>query len=86
MMTLQKGKLNPTYHKTLQVTTVKYPSDYRKHTYELVDESKKLPNRIFIHKGLATKVIMDCGKTAAQKFRTRLGFRQYDVILTKQFL
>ena len=27
---------------------------------------------------------MDCRKTSAQKFRTRLGFKQYDIILTKE--
>ena len=27
-------------HKGLRVTTVKYPSGYRKHRYELVDEPK----------------------------------------------
>ena len=27
---------------------------------------------------------MDCKTTAAQKSRTRLGFKQYDVILTKK--
>ena len=30
------------------------------------------------------KVIMDCRTTSAHKFRTRLGFKQYDVILTKE--
>ena len=36
-------------HKNLQVAIVKYPSGYRKHGYELVDEPKKQLNRIFIH-------------------------------------
>ena len=27
---------------------------------------------------------MDCRTAAAYKFRTRLGFKQYDVILTKE--
>ena len=27
---------------------------------------------------------MDCRKTAEHKFSTRLGFRKYDVILTKE--
>ena len=26
---------------------------------------------------------MDCRTTSAHKFRTKLGFKQYDVILTK---
>ena len=27
---------------------------------------------------------MDCRTTSAHKFRTRLGFKQYDVILTRE--
>ena len=33
---------------------------------------------------MSIKVIMDCRTTSAHKFRTRLGFKQYDVILTKE--
>ena len=64
----------------------KYHLDHRKHRYELVDESKKQYNRILIDEKLAIKVIMDCKTTSAHKFRTRLGFKQYDVILTKEQL
>ena len=46
--------------------------------------NQKQHNIIFIHKELAVKVIIDCRITAAHKFRTRLGFKQYDVILTKE--
>ena len=45
---------------------------------------KKQYNRVFIRKELAAKVIMDCRTTAVHKFTTRLGFKQYDVILTKK--
>ena len=69
--------------KNLWVPKTKYLSNHRKHIYELVDESKKQPNRVFIQKELATKVIMNYRTTAAHKFRTRLGFKQYDIILTK---
>ena len=64
--------------------TTKYNSNHRKHRYELVEEPKKEVNRIFIDKKLAIKVIMDCRTTMANKFRTRLGFKQYDIILTKE--
>ena len=30
------------------------------------------------------KVLMDCTRTLAHKCRTRLGFKQYDIILTKE--
>ena len=33
---------------------------------------------------LAIKVIMDCKTTLGHKFRARLGFKQYYVILTKE--
>ena len=39
---------------------------------------------IFIDEKLPINVIIDCRITLAHKFRTRLGFKQYDVILTKQ--
>ena len=33
---------------------------------------------------LPIKVIMGCRKTSAHKHRTKLGFKQHDVILTKK--
>ena len=62
-------------HKNVRVTKVKYFSDHTKHRYKLVDEPKNQPNRIFVHKELATKVIMDFTTTLIHKFRTRLGFQ-----------
>ena len=64
------------------MTTIKYISNQRKHRLELVDEQKKQPNRIFINKESIIKVIIDCRTMAVHKFRTILGFKQYDVILT----
>ena len=64
--------------------TIKYHSDHPKHRYELVEEPKKQVNRVFIDKKLTIKVIMNCRTTSAHKFRTRLGFKQYDVTLTKE--
>ena len=61
-----------------------YPSDHRKHRYDLIEEPKKEVNRIFIDGKSSIKVIMDCRTTSADKFETRLGFKQYDVILTKE--
>ena len=71
-------------HEYLPVITVKYFSDHRKHIYELADKPNKQPNRIIIYKELAAKVIMDCRATAAHKFRIRLEFKQYDIILIKE--
>ena len=41
-------------------------------------------NKVFIYKELTSKVIVGCSTIAVHRFRTRLGFKQYDVILTKQ--
>ena len=68
----------------MRETTIKYYPDHRKHKYKLVDELKKQCNRIFIDEKLAIKVIMDCKATSSHKFRTRLGFKKYYVILTKE--
>ena len=70
-------------HKNLRDITIKYHSDHGKQRYELVEEPKKQVNRIFIEENLTIKVIMDCRTLSAHKFRTRLGFKPYDVILTK---
>ena len=64
----------------MRVATVKYLSGYRKHRYKLVEETKKSnPKK---RRVLASKVIMDCGTTTKHKFRTKLGFKQSDTILT----
>ena len=68
----------------MKITTIKYISDHRKHTFELVHEHKRQPNRIFIDKESILKVILDCRTAALRKFRTRLGFKQYDVILNEE--
>ena len=70
-------------HKNLREITIKFHSDHREHDYEIIGEPKKQLNRIFIDKKLAVKVLMDCRTTSAHKIRTKLGFEQYDAILTK---
>ena len=70
-------------HENLQDITRKYHSDDRKHRYDLLTKPKKQCNRMFIDKKFAIKVIMDCRTTSAHKFRTRFGFKQFNVILTK---
>ena len=51
--------------KNLGEITIKYHSDHRKHKYEIIDETKKQPNRIFIDEQLTVKVIMDFRTTSA---------------------
>ena len=72
------------HNKNFREITIKYHSDHRKQRYQLVEQPRKQSNRTFIDKKLAVKVLVDCRTTSAQKVRTRLGFKQYDVILTKK--
>ena len=46
-------------HKHLVTITIKYPWNYRKDRYELVDEIKNHLNMIFLKEQLAIKVILD---------------------------
>ena len=68
----------------LDLKNLQENSSHRKHRYELVEEPKNQVNRIFINKKIGIKVIMDCRTTLVHKFRARLGFKHYDVILTKE--
>ena len=55
----------------------------RTHRHDLDNKSRNQYKRIFTEKKIEIKVIMDCRKTSLHKFRTKLRFRQYDVILAK---
>ena len=79
-----KWKTYRTFGKLLRQSTIKYHWDSKKHRYELVEQPKKQCNRIFIDEKLAIKVIMDCRTTPSHRFRTRLGFKHYYGILTKE--
>ena len=70
--------------KHLWEITRKYNSSHRRHRYELVEKPRKQVNITFVDAKLAIKVIKDCRTTVAHKFRTRLEFKQYNVILTKK--
>ena len=71
-------------HRYLWGITRKYDSDHRNHRCELIEEPKEQCNRIFIDEKLPIKIVIDCRTTSAHKFRTRLEFKQYDVIITKE--
>ena len=64
--------------------TIKYHFNHRKYRCELVEKPKKQANRTFIDERLANKVIMDYRTISAHKYRITLGFKQYDVIWTKE--
>ena len=69
-------------HKNLIEITTKYDSNHSKYRCELVEEPTKQLNRIFKNKKLAVKLIMYCRKISAHEFKSRLGFKKCDVILT----
>ena len=71
-------------HKHLREITTNYSSSHRNYRYKLVEEPEKQCNEIYIDEKLAIKLIMDCRTTSAHKFWARLGFKQDDVILTKE--
>ena len=71
-------------HKKLREVSMKYHSDHKKHRFELVEELKNKCNRIFIDKKLTIKVSIYYRTISAHKFRTRMRFKRYHVILTKE--
>ena len=70
-------------HKNLPLITNKYDSVYKKHRYELVDNSKKQQSRRFLRSDLALKVIIDCRTGESCNPKINLGFRLH-VINTKE--
>ena len=71
-------------HKHLRDITINHHSDHRKHRYELATEPKKEYNRIFTGKKLAVQAVVDSRTRSVHKCRTRLGFKQYNLIVTKE--
>ena len=47
-------------HKNIPAITNKYDKTYKKHRYEVVDETIKQPNRRFLRIGLGLKIKMNC--------------------------
>ena len=71
-------------HSNLAAVTLQYPLKYRKQRQELQNCGNCQPCRIFLKERLAMQIILDCRTTPAVNFRTRLGFHQYDPIMTKE--
>ena len=70
-------------HSNLAAITLKYPKDLRKKRQELRDFDDR-PYRKFLRKDFGIQVIMDYRTVQAVKFRTKLDFKQYDVIMTQE--
>ena len=71
-------------HKNLPGITNKHGQMYKKHRYELVNNPKKQSNRRFLLSDLALKIIMNCRTDESCNFKRNLGFKQHDVINTKE--
>ena len=63
-------------HFNLTMITTKYP--------EYLQKSDKHSCRIFLREDFAIQINMDCRATPAVKFRSRLGFKKYDPIMTQE--
>ena len=63
--------------------TRKYPKDLRKERQELI-ECGEQPRRKFIREDFGIQIIMDCRTVVAVAFRSKLGFKQYDPIMTQE--
>ena len=61
-------------HKNLPAITSKHDKIYKKHSYELVDDPVKQPNRRFLRIDLALKIIMDCRTDESCSLKRNLGF------------
>ena len=70
-------------HKHLREITRKYNSNHRKHRYELIEEPKKKVQQNSCRWKIRNQS-MDSRTMSAHEFRTRLRFKQCDVILTKE--
>ena len=57
---------------------------YKKCRSELQNCGKNQPCRGFVEEGFAIQIIMDCERTPAVNFRTRLGFNQHGPIMTQE--
>ena len=64
--------------------TNKYNKIYKKCRCELVNEPIKQPNRRFLRKDLALKIIMDCRTDESCNLKKNLGFTLHDMINTKE--
>ena len=64
------------------VVTLQYRSQCIKQIQELQNCDKYQSCRILIKESLTMQITMDCRTTPVVNFRTKLGFRQYDPIMT----
>ena len=71
-------------YKHLPAITNKYNKKYKKHRYELADETIEQPYRRFLRIDLALKTIMDCRKDESWSLQRNPGFTLHNAINTKE--
>ena len=71
-------------HSNLAAVTLQYSSELRKQSQELQDCGNHQLSRRFLKEDFAMQIIMGCRTTPAVTFRTKLGFRQPDPIMTQK--
>ena len=71
-------------HSNLAGATLQYSPELRKQTQKLEDYCNYQPCRKYLEENFAIQVIMDCRTTPAVNFKTKLGFNQYDPIMTQE--
>ena len=69
-------------HSNLREVTSKHPSDLRRKKQESQKGCTNQPCKIFSKESFAKQIIMDCRTTPTVGFKTKLGFDQYDLIMT----
>ena len=69
-------------HSNLREVTTKYSLGLRNKRQKL-EECDKQQCRRFLREDFAIKIIMDCRTTYAVNFKSKLGFNQYDPIMTQ---
>ena len=71
-------------HANLPTVTLQYPSKYENQRQELQNCGNYQHCRRFLKENFAKQIIMDCRTTPAVNFRTKLGFKQHDPIMTRE--
>ena len=71
-------------HSNLAAVTLQYSSELTKQRQELQDCDNHQPCRRLLEEDFAMQIIMDCRTTPAVHFKTKLGFRQPDPIITEE--
>ena len=71
-------------HSNLAAVTLQYSSELRKQRQELQNCGNYQPCRRFSEENFTIQIIMDYRKTPAIHFKTKLGFRQHDPIMTQE--